>query len=42
MPDKNKLSQSGVDIQPLIIAVKVIVIVWIIGNGALMLISSAK
>ncbi len=43
MADKNKLLQSGGGyIKPLIIAVIVIAIAWIIGKGVLTLISSVK
>ena len=43
MADKNDSSRSGDGfLKPLIIAVIVIIIAWIIGKGALALISSVK
>ena len=43
MSDKNKLLRSGGrSINPLIVAVIVIIVAWIIGKGVLTLISSVK
>ncbi|MBU1044435.1 MAG: hypothetical protein KJ915_08595 [Candidatus Omnitrophica bacterium] len=43
MADKNNLFQSeGSFLKPLIVAVIIIIIAWILGKGVLMIISSLK